>query len=235
MTARGAGVSSPTGAASPSVPAGGRARAARSISRPRRLATGCRSAEPAGGDTMVATRSGARNQRSAGSRPMTASLANGPSTSTSITRGREFLAAVCTRRPDRQNDVQRLLLGVPANGPFRPRHAWRDFRAQRFHWYTSVPRCWAGDNEPNFGDGNGLPSVIVAGLSAAMSGFSMWGHDSAATRTPTSRLISPAPVHALDAFGCFTPIMQMHRQVAQLGRDDPTDLRQYPWGYGEPP
>ncbi len=29
-------------------------------------------------------------------------------------------------------------------------------------------------------------------------------------------------------FGCFSPIMQMHRQVFP----NPNDLRQYPWGYG---
>ena len=31
-------------------------------------------------------------------------------------------------------------------------------------------------------------------------------------------------------FGCFSPIMQMHRQVDP----DPTNLRQYPWGYANP-
>ncbi len=40
----------------------------------------------------------------------------------------------------------------------------------------AFPGCWAGDNEPNFGD-NGLPSVIVAGQSAALSAYSIWGHD----------------------------------------------------------
>ena len=40
----------------------------------------------------------------------------------------------------------------------------------------AFPGSWAGDNEPNFGD-NGLPSVIIAGQSAAMSGYAIWGHD----------------------------------------------------------
>jgi alpha-D-xyloside xylohydrolase len=31
-------------------------------------------------------------------------------------------------------------------------------------------------------------------------------------------------------FGCFSPIMQMHRQVDP----DPANLRQYPWGYANP-
>jgi alpha-D-xyloside xylohydrolase len=49
--------------------------------------------------------------------------------------------------------------------------------ARGFTGTQALPGCWAGDNEPNFGAENGLPSVIVAGLSAAMSGFSIWGHD----------------------------------------------------------
>ncbi|MGL4551558.1 MAG: hypothetical protein ACRC33_10255, partial [Gemmataceae bacterium] len=34
-------------------------------------------------------------------------------------------------------------------------------------------------------------------------------------------------------FGCFTPILQMHRQVKKRqGDPDATALGQYPWGYG---
>jgi alpha-D-xyloside xylohydrolase len=88
--------------------------------------------------------------------------------------------------------------------------------------------CWAGDNEPNFGDENGLPSVIVAGQSAAMSGFSIWGHDVGGYVNGNFSKVSPENLFVRwTQFGCFSPIMQMHRQV------DPTNLRQYPWGYGE--
>jgi alpha-glucosidase (family GH31 glycosyl hydrolase) len=93
---------------------------------------------------------------------------------------------------------------------------------------------WAGDNEPNFGDENGLPSVIVAGQSAAMSGFSIWGHDIGGYVNGNFSGVSPENLFARwTQFGCFSPIMQMHRQVAQLDQDNPADLRQYPWGYGE--
>src|SRR5262249_2754874 len=50
------------------------------------------------------------------------------------------------------------------------------FARSGFAGSQAFPGCWAGDNEPNFGD-NGLPGVIVAGQSAAMSGFAIWGHD----------------------------------------------------------
>ncbi len=91
----------------------------------------------------------------------------------------------------------------------------------------AFPGYWAGDNEPNFGPENGLPSVITAGMSAAMSGFSIWGHDIGGYQN-NNFSHSPADLFRRWAqFGCFSPLMQMHRQV------NPDDLRQYPWGYPE--
>ncbi len=91
----------------------------------------------------------------------------------------------------------------------------------------AFPGYWAGDNEPNFGPENGLPSVITAGMSAAMSGFSIWGHDVGGYQN-NNFSHSPADLFRRWAqFGCFSPLMQMHRQV------NPDDLRQYPWGYPE--
>jgi alpha-D-xyloside xylohydrolase len=88
----------------------------------------------------------------------------------------------------------------------------------------AFPGCWAGDNEPNFGD-NGLPSVIIAGQSAAMSGYAIWGHDTGGYQD-TNPSQSPSNLFMRwTQFGCFSPIMQMHRQV--------TNELQYPWRYGE--
>ncbi|BDI28933.1 alpha-xylosidase [Capsulimonas corticalis] len=103
------------------------------------------------------------------------------------------------------------------------------FARSGFTGSQAFPGCWAGDNEPNFGDGNGLPSVIVAGQSAAMSGFSIWGHDVGGYQNTNFSPVSPPQLFMRwTQFGCFTPLMQMHRQV------NPADLRQYPWGYGAP-
>ena len=102
------------------------------------------------------------------------------------------------------------------------------FARSGFSGSQAFPGCWAGDNEPNFGEQNGLPSVIVAGLSAAMSGFSVWGHDVGGYQNSNFSTVSPADLFIRwTQFGCFSPIMQMHRQV------DGTNLRQYPWGYPE--
>ena len=88
----------------------------------------------------------------------------------------------------------------------------------------AFPGSWAGDNEPNFGD-NGLPSVIIAGQCAAMSGYAIWGHDTGGYQD-TNLSVSPSNLFMRWAqFGCFSPLMQMHRQVAK-------EL-QYPWRYGD--
>jgi len=39
------------------------------------------------------------------------------------------------------------------------------------------PCVWAGDQYSDFSSDNGLPTVIIAGQSAGMSGFPFWGHD----------------------------------------------------------
>lgn len=98
------------------------------------------------------------------------------------------------------------------------------FSRSGFVGSPSFPGSWAGDNEPNFGD-NGLPGVIVAGQSAAMSGYAIWGHDTGGYQD-TNFSISPANLFMRwTQFGCFSPIMQMHRQVDKK--------LQYPWRYGD--
>jgi alpha-glucosidase (family GH31 glycosyl hydrolase) len=86
------------------------------------------------------------------------------------------------------------------------------------------PGSWGGDNEPNFG-ANGLPSVIIAGQSAAMSGYAVWGHDTGGYQDTNFSVSPPNLFMRWAQFGCFSPIMQMHRQVAR-------EL-QYPWRYGD--
>jgi alpha-D-xyloside xylohydrolase len=88
----------------------------------------------------------------------------------------------------------------------------------------AFPGSWAGDNEPNFGP-NGLPSVVIAGQSAAMSGYAIWGHDIGGYQDTNFSQSPPNLLMRWTQFGCFSPIMQMHRQV--------TKELQYPWRYGE--
>jgi alpha-D-xyloside xylohydrolase len=114
------------------------------------------------------------------------------------------------------------------------------FARSGFVGCPAFPGHWPGDNEPNFG-ANGLSSVIVAGLSAAMSGYSIWGHDVGGYQNSN---FEPSAAGRADLFmrwtqfACFSPIMQMHRQVHPQKRQDfqpgkNEELRQYPWGYGD--
>jgi alpha-D-xyloside xylohydrolase len=87
----------------------------------------------------------------------------------------------------------------------------------------TAPAIWGGDNEPNFGNGNGLPAVMLAGEGAAMSGFSIWGSDICGYEdgpwdTSTNNLCI-----RWSQFGAFTPIMQWHRQVG--------NCLMYPWRF----
>jgi alpha-D-xyloside xylohydrolase len=98
------------------------------------------------------------------------------------------------------------------------------FARSGFAGSQAFPGYWAGDNEPNFG-ANGLPSVIIAGQSAAMSGYSIWGHDIGGYQDTNFSQSPPNLFMRWAQFGCFSPIMQMHRQV--------NHEMQYPWRFGD--
>ena len=89
----------------------------------------------------------------------------------------------------------------------------------------AYPACWAGDNQPNFGP-DGLAGVVIAGQSAAMSGFAIWGSDIGGYQDGAS-IWSSTPANLFERwtqFGALSPIMQMHRQIRSN--------RQYPWSFG---
>jgi alpha-D-xyloside xylohydrolase len=68
------------------------------------------------------------------------------------------------------------------------------------------PFCWAGDNYASFGFDNGLPTVILAGQNAALSGLVFWGHDIAGyVGEQTPELFA-----RWTQFGAFSPLMQVH-------------------------
>jgi len=80
------------------------------------------------------------------------------------------------------------------------------FARSGFTGSQKYPFCWCGDLETNFSFDNGLPAAIIAGQTAALSGFSMWGHDIA------GYIGEPTPECFIrwTQLGCFTPLMQVH-------------------------
>ena len=150
--------------------------------------------------------------------PLSAAYADGR-------KGTEMRNAYCF-------EYQRCVSGVLGNNGVL-------FARSGFLGCQAFPGHWPGDNEPNFG-ANGLPGVIVAGLSAAMSGYSIWGHDVGGYQDSnfgTSAADRADLFLRWTQFACFSPIMQMHRQVHRQKQQDfipgkTEELRQYPWGYG---
>ncbi len=100
------------------------------------------------------------------------------------------------------------------------------FARSGFTGSQAYPGCWAGDNQPNFGDANGLPSVVIAGETAAMSGFAIWASDIGGYQNSNFGSSTTNLFMRWAQFGAFSPLMQMHRQV------DTSNLQQFPWGYG---
>jgi alpha-D-xyloside xylohydrolase len=100
------------------------------------------------------------------------------------------------------------------------------FARSGFTGTGAFPAGWPGDNQPNYTQTNGLQSVITAGDSAAMSGYSIWGNDIGAYQNANFTSDHADLFMRWTQYGAFCPIMQMHRQV------NPSNLEQYPWGYG---
>ena len=86
--------------------------------------------------------------------------------------------------------------------------------------YTSFQRypfAWAGDNHADFSFEDGLPSVIIAGQNAAMSGISLWGSDIAGYAGEQTKEL----FIRWTQFAVFCPFMQIH-MTSNLG----------PWDFG---
>ncbi|HMP91170.1 MAG TPA: glycoside hydrolase family 31 protein [Kiritimatiellia bacterium] len=98
------------------------------------------------------------------------------------------------------------------------------FSRSGFTGTQAYPAYWAGDNAPNFGTNNGLPTAIIAGQSSAMCGYSIWSHDIGGYQDGNHSSHPSNLFMRWTQFGAFSPLMQMHRQVGTG--------RQFPWSYG---
>ncbi|MGE0481795.1 MAG: glycoside hydrolase family 31 protein [Phycisphaerae bacterium] len=84
-----------------------------------------------------------------------------------------------------------------------------------FAGMQQYPFCWAGDNDASFSFDNGLPTAILAGQTAALSGIVYWGSDIAGySGTPTKELFI-----RWAQFGAFSPLMMIH-MTSNLGAWD---------------
>jgi len=85
-----------------------------------------------------------------------------------------------------------------------------------------LPLFWGGDNDASFSSENGLPTVVTAGLNAAMSGISLWmgdlgGYNKTARSTP-----DPVLFARWTEYAAFSPGMEVMSSY-NFG----------PWDYGD--
>ena len=100
------------------------------------------------------------------------------------------------------------------------------FARSGFTGTGAYPAGWPGDNQPNYSQANGLQSVITSGVSAALSGFPIWGSDIGGYQNANFEANKADLFMRWSQYGALTPLMQMHRNV------NTGNLEQFPWGYG---
>jgi alpha-D-xyloside xylohydrolase len=118
--------------------------------------------------------------------------------------------------PRLYNQATAEALARETTGILLARSAWHG--SQRFS------AIFAGDQSSDFGPATGLPSVIVAGQNAGLSGFPYWACDIGGYfGTPTDEVFV-----RWTQFGAFCPIMQIHGTgCREPWRFSPTTLAIY--------
>lgn len=100
--------------------------------------------------------------------------------------------------PRLYNQVTSEALAAETHGVLLARSAW--------HGSQPYSAIWAGDQSSDFGPATGLPSVIIAGQNAGLSGFPFWASDIGGYfGTPSDEVFV-----RWTQFGAFSPIMQIH-------------------------
>ncbi|WP_260703251.1 TIM-barrel domain-containing protein [Edaphobacter flagellatus] len=86
---------------------------------------------------------------------------------------------------------------------------------------NGIGMLWGGDNESSFSPENGLPTVVMAGLGAGMSGMPLWTAD-AGGYLKTASTPDPVLFQRWTEYAAFSPAMEVLSQ-ANVG----------PWDYKE--
>jgi alpha-glucosidase (family GH31 glycosyl hydrolase) len=94
----------------------------------------------------------------------------------------------------------------PANRPppiFFMRSAW-------LHSQPEVPVMWAGDQQTDWTDGDGFPSVIPIGLGLGLAGFPYFGHDIGGYMDQGTTPTSEELFYRWTTLGALSPVMRTH-------------------------
>jgi alpha-D-xyloside xylohydrolase len=87
---------------------------------------------------------------------------------------------------------------------------------------TGLPFFWSGDNDSTFSTENGLPTVVTAGLTAGMSGISLWVSDLGGYNKPARYEGDDVLFARWTEYSALSPGMEVMSQM-NLG----------PWDYGD--
>ncbi|MBA3820321.1 MAG: hypothetical protein H0X17_15625 [Deltaproteobacteria bacterium] len=119
----------------------------------------------------------------------------------------ESALAVHNRYPvDWARFNQELFATVPPSRPtpiYFMRSAW-------LHSQPVTQVMWAGDQQTDWSDGDGLPSVIPIGLGLGLAGFPYFGHDVGGYMSQGTTPTSQELFYRWTTFGALSPVMRTH-------------------------
>lgn len=101
---------------------------------------------------------------------------------------------------------QEMFASPPAGRPepiYFMRSAW-------LHSQPYVQVMWAGDQQTDFTEGDGYPSVIPIGLGMGLAGFPYFGHDIAGYMSQTTVPTTEELFFRWTTFGALSPVMRTH-------------------------
>jgi len=83
-------------------------------------------------------------------------------------------------------------------------------RSAWLHSQPNVMVMWAGDQQTDWSDGDGLPSVIPIGLGLGLAGFPYFGHDIGGYMSQGTVPTSEELFYRWTTFGALSPVMRTH-------------------------
>lgn len=82
---------------------------------------------------------------------------------------------------------------------------------------SKVSVVWAGDQQTDFSEGDGLPSVIPMGIGLGITGFPFYGHDIAGYASVGTDFTSKELWWRWVTFGALSPVMRTHHGKSAQG------------------
>ncbi len=144
--------------------------------------------------------------RTVGSDGWMADFAEWQPTDAVLASGEDALA-VHNRYPVDWARFNHELFSTPIAG--RPTPLWF-VRSAWLHSQPQVQVVWPGDQQTDFSEGDGLPSVIPMGINLGLAGFPYFGSDIAGYMSQGTTPTTSELFHRWTTFGALQPVMRTH-------------------------